>query len=81
MKAWNMAGELHIPKNITFGLHNPSWVVKAAFQQSSGLMKTLLYPYCMSNLIKINDSHNLLTRLEMRGRGYVFLIVWLLRYW
>ena len=64
-----MAGELHILKNMMFSLNSPSGVVKAAFHQSSGLMRTLLYPHCTSNLVKIDNPHNLLTRLEIRGRG------------
>ena len=51
-----------------FGSNSPSGMVKAAFHQSSGLMRMLLYPHCMSNFMKINDPHNLSTRLEMRGR-------------
>ena len=69
MNAWKVAGELHIPKNITFSSNSPSGVVKVAFHRSSGLMRTLLYPYCTLNLVKIDDSCNLLTRSEMRGRG------------
>ena len=69
MKTWDVAGELHIPKNMMFGLNSLSQVVKATFQQSSGLIRTLLYPYCALNLMKINNPHNLLMRLEMRGRG------------
>ena len=63
-----MAGELHIPKNMTFGLNSPSGVVKVAFHQSSGLMRALLYPHHMLNLVKINDP-SLSTRSEIRERG------------
>ena len=69
MKALKVAGELHILKNMRFGSNSPSGVVKAAFLQSSGLMRILLYPYHTSNLVKINDPYNLLIRLEIRGRG------------
>ena len=69
MNAWKVAGELHIPRNMMFGSNSPSGVVKVAFHQSSSLMRTLLYPHCMSNLVKIDDPHNLLMRSEMRGRG------------
>ena len=68
MNAWKVAGELHIPMNMTFGSNSPSGVVKAAFHWSSGLMRTLLYSHCTSNLMKIDDPHNLSMRLEMRGR-------------
>ena len=69
MNAWKVAGELHILKNMTFGLNSPSGVVKVAFHQSSGLMRTLLYPHCTLNLVKINNPHSLSTRSEMRERG------------
>ena len=64
-----MAGELHIPKNMMLGLNSPSGVVKAVFQQSSGLLKTLLYPHHMLTLVKIDDPWSLSMRSEMRGRG------------
>ena len=63
-----MAGELPILKNMTLGLNSPSEVVKAAFQQSSGLMRMLLYPHYILNLVKINDPQSLLTRSEIRRR-------------
>ena len=69
MNAWKVAGELHILKNMKFGSNSPSGVVKVAFYQSSGLMRILLYPHHTSNLVKINDPHNLSMRSEMRGRG------------
>ena len=69
MNAWKVAGELHIPKNMMFSSNSPSGVVKVAFHRSSGLMRMLLYPHHMLNLVKLNDPHSLLTRLEMRGRG------------
>ena len=69
MNVWKVAGELHIPKNMMFGLNSSSGVVKAAFHRPSGLMRTLLYPYHMLNLVKINNPCNLSMRLEMRRRG------------
>ena len=69
MNAWKVAAELHVSKNMMFGSNSPSGMVKVAFHWSSGLMGMLLYSHCKSNLVKINDPHNLLTRLEMRGRG------------
>jgi len=32
--AQNVAGELHIPKNMTVGLYNPQFVLNAAFHSS-----------------------------------------------
>ena len=69
MNAWKVAGELHIPKNMTFSLNSPSGVVKAAFHWSSGLMRMLLYPNHTLNLVKIDNPRNLSMRSEMRGRG------------
>ena len=42
---WNVAGELHIPKNITVGLNNPLFILKAAFHSSPCLIQMLLYPH------------------------------------
>ena len=69
MKAWNVASELHILKNMMFGSNSLSRVVKAAFHWSSDLIRTLLYPHCTLNLVKIDNPCNLSMRLEMRGRG------------
>ena len=68
MKAWKVANELYIPKNMMFRLNSLSGVVKATFQQSSGLMRMLLYPHHTSNLVKIDNPYNLSMRLEMKGR-------------
>src|ERR1700678_1532329 len=40
--AWNVGGELHIPKNMTIGSKSPQLVLKAAFHWSPFLMRTLL---------------------------------------
>ena len=40
--AWNIAEELHIPKNITVGLYSLWLVLKAAFYSSSSFILTLL---------------------------------------
>src|SRR5712671_6215454 len=50
--AWKVAGELVIPKNMTVGSYNPSFVMKAAFHSSPSLIRTLLYPQQTSNLVK-----------------------------
>ena len=69
MNAWKVAGELHIPKNMTFDSNSPSGVVKAAFHWSSDLMRMSLYLHHTSNLVKIDDPCSLSMRSEMRGRG------------
>jgi len=40
--AWNVAGELHIPKNITVGSKSPQLVVNAPFHWSPSLIRMLL---------------------------------------
>jgi len=42
--AWNIAGELVMPKNVTIGSYSPSLVMKAAFHLSPFLIHILLYP-------------------------------------
>src|SRR5258708_40194105 len=49
---WKVAGELVSPKNITVGSKSPSGVRNAAFHSSPSLIRTLLYPHRMSNLVK-----------------------------
>ena len=72
--AWNVAGELHNPKNITVGLNSPILVLKAAFHWSLSLIQTLLYPHCMSNLVKYLAPEALILSImsEIRGRGCAF---------
>src|SRR5712672_3047798 len=73
--AWNVAGELVRPKNMTVGSYSPLLVMKAAFHSSPFLMHTLLYPQQTSNLVK---SFFILTRLiscGIRGNGYRLCIV------
>jgi hypothetical protein len=76
--AWKVAGELHIPKNITVGSNNPRFVLNAAFHWSSVFILTLLYPHLTSNLVK-NLAPLILSMIsEISGRGYAFLTVQLL---
>src|SRR5229473_2673968 len=49
---WKVAGELVSPKNMTVGSKSPSGVRNAAFHSSPSLMRTLLYPQHISNLVK-----------------------------
>jgi hypothetical protein len=57
MSVWNVAGELQRPKNITVGSQRPKGMVNAAFQRSSGQINMLLYPQCISILVKMRDPH------------------------
>ena len=52
---WNVAGELHLPKNITVGSKSPLLVLNAAFYSSPSLIWTLLYPHQISHLVKYFD--------------------------
>ena len=67
--AWNVAGELHIPKNITVGLKSPQLVLKAAFHSSPFLIQTLLYPHLMSSFVKYLAPFNLSMISEIKGNG------------
>src|SRR5258708_40269910 len=49
---WKVAGELVSPKNITVGSKSPLGVRNAAFHLSPSLIRTLLYPHRISNLVK-----------------------------
>src|SRR5258707_3866299 len=49
---WKVAGELVSPKNITVGSKSPLGVRNAAFHSLPSLIRTLLYPHRMSNLVK-----------------------------
>src|SRR6266481_4939975 len=49
---WKVAGELVRPKNITCGSNNPFGVLNAAFHSSPFLIRMLLYPHRISNLVK-----------------------------
>ncbi len=72
---WKVAGELVNLKNMTVGSYRPLLVMKAAFHWSLFLMRTLLYPYSMSNLVNRVQSCKQSISCGMRGRGYWFLMV------
>ena len=67
--AWNVTGELHIPKNITVGLNSPLLVLNTAFHWSSFLIRMLLYPQWTSNLVKYLAPFILSMISEIRGSG------------
>ena len=77
---WNIAGELHKPKNITVGLNNPLFVLNAAFHWSPSLIQMLLYPQHTSSLVKYLAPANLSVSSEIRGSEYACLMVQSLRY-
>ena len=77
---WNVAGELHNPKNITVGSKSPLFVLKAAFHWSHSRMRTLLYPHQTSNLVNRHAPFSLFSSSVIKGKGYAFLTVCSLRY-
>ena len=72
---WKVAREFVSPKNMTVGSYNPWLVRKAAFHSSPSLMRMLLYPHCMLNLVYSEHPCNWSMSWGMRGRGYLFCIV------
>ena len=66
--AWNVAGELHNPKNITVGSKSPLFVLKAAFHWSPSLIQTLLYPHQTSNLVNHRVPFSLSSSSIIKGR-------------
>ena len=78
-----MAGELHNPKNITIGSNSSILVLKAAFHWSPSLIRTLLYPHHMSNLVKYLAPEALILSImsEIKDKRCAFLTVHWLRYW
>ena len=64
---WNVAGELHIPKNITVGSNNPLFVLRAAFHSSPCLIQKLLYPHHTSILEKYLAPFNLSISSDISG--------------
>ena len=54
--------------------------MKVAFYWSPSLILMLLYPDQMSNLVKMVASLTLSMRLDMRGKGYVSLMMFLIKY-
>ena len=75
MMRWNVAGELHSPKNITVGSYSPNGVENAAFQRCSGLIWMLLYPHLTSSLVKNLAPHSSRRRSCMLGSGNASLMV------
>ena len=70
---WNVAGELHMPKNITVSLKSPLFILKAAFHSSPFLIHMLLYPHHTSSLVKYFAPFSLSMISKIKGRG-----VWVL---
>lgn len=75
MKDWNVAGEIVNPKNITVGSNDPLFVQNVAFHSSPSFIWILLYPQCMSSLVKIVTSLRVSINSEINGRGYWFFIM------
>ena len=68
--AWKVAGELHVPKNITVSYSNsPRLVLNAAFHSSPFLIWMLLYPHQTSSFVKYLAPLSLSMISDMRGSG------------
>ena len=78
--AWNIAGELHRPKNMTVGSNGLNFVLKAAFHSSPCLICMLLYSAHRSNFVNIFDPVNWSITLLVFGTGYLSSMVPALRY-
>ena len=75
MNLWKVAGEFDNPKNMTVGSNNSLDVMKAALHWSPSLILMLLYPDQISNFVKMVASFTISMRSEMRGSGYMSLMV------
>jgi hypothetical protein len=62
-------GELVSLKNITVGSNKPSLVIKAAFHSSPSLIRMLLYPQRMSNLVYSEQPFSRSISSGIRGSG------------
>ena len=74
--AWNVAGELVRPKNITFGSYSPYLVLNAALCWSPSLILMLLYPQRMLNFEKMFASLTCVISSGISGKGYLFQMVY-----
>src|SRR5258708_3729725 len=66
---WNIAGELHNPKNMTVGSNRPRLVQNAAFHSLPSLICTLLNPQQRSSMVKNSAPQRQVRTLETRGGG------------
>src|SRR5260221_9121023 len=66
---WNVAGELHSPKNMMVGSNSPWLVWNAAFHSSPSLIHTLLNPHQRSSTVKNSVSQRRVRKSKMRGGG------------
>ena len=72
---WKVAGEFVSPKNMTIGSKSPSGVRKAAFHLSPSLIRILLYPHQMLNLVNREHPVSLSTTDEMSRDTLQFFLV------
>src|SRR6266436_5290058 len=66
---WNVAGELHSPKNMMVGSNSPWLVQNTAFHSSPSLICMLLNPHQRSSMVKNSASQRWVRTSEMRGVG------------
>jgi len=70
-----VAGALHRPNVITRDSKRPMGVLKAILCSLPLCMRTLLYPYRMSSLVKNRAPKSLSTNSGMSGMGAAFFLV------
>jgi len=75
MNRWKLAGELLIPKNMTFGSKRPWRILNAPFHWSSSLMQILLYPHHISNLLNSSIPCKSSIHCARFGRGVTSFLV------
>ena len=78
--AWKVAGEFVNPKYMTMGSYALICVMNATFHLSPSLILTLLYPYLKSNFVNTFLFPTLSNMSVMRGKGYLFFIVYWFMY-
>jgi hypothetical protein len=75
IKVWNVAGALQSPNVMTVGSNSPRGVLKAALYSLPNLIRILLYPQQISNLVKYIAPSSFSINSGIRGSGAAFLMV------
>ena len=78
-RCWKEAGALVSPNGMTRYSNDPYWQRKAVFHSSPFAIQMWLYAFRRSIFVKILASRSRSRSSPMRGRGYLFLMVILLR--
>jgi hypothetical protein len=81
MRAWNVAGALQCPNDITRNLYNPLWVRKAVMCTSSSCIGTSWYPDRKSSLVKKHTTCSSSRSSSSMGMGNTSLTVIAFKAW